>query len=186
LGNAAGRRLAILDAGAARSLVAQLGDMGFGALESGVDIDRIKAAKAVGLIAAGGPGDPRAARGAAAAVKAALGKMPVLGVGLGHGLVALALGCKVSRMKVGHHGVNQSVRDLEANRCIITAQHHSFAVEAAVPSGVAVTHVNVNDGSVEGLRSRDARARGIQFQPGRDDMGAPSAILASFIEGRDA
>ena len=186
LGGPAGRKIAFLDVGATRSLLGQLSDLGFAALESALDMKRLMAARPAGLIAAGGPGNPRNAKGAAAALKSALGHMPVLGLGLGCQLVALALGCKVTRMKAGHHGVNHSVRDLEAGKCLITAQHHSFVVDAAVPDGVEVTHTNVNDGTIEGLKSRKANARGLQFQLSRDDMGAPSAVLRRFLEGQDA
>jgi len=186
LAGPAGRQAALLDVGAARSLVRQLSDLGFAATDGGCDMSRIKAAKPLGLIVAGGPGDPRTAKRAVAAVRSALGEMAILGVGLGHGLVALALGCSVSRMKVGHHGANQSVRDHEGGRCIITAQHHSFVVDAGVPAGVEVTHTNINDGTVEGIRSRGADACGVEFYPSRDDMGAPSAILERFLERRHA
>ena len=186
----AGEKVLLLDAGATLSLVGQLGDLGFtgrdGALDTARARDetqRVDMSGAVGLIAAGGPGDPRNANGATSALKSAIGKLPVLGVGLGHQLVALVLGCKVTRMKAGHHGVNHSVRDLEASRCIITEQHHSFTVEKSVPKGVEVTHTNVNDGTVEGVWSRGLKARGVQFELGRDDIGAPSAILRRFAEG---
>jgi carbamoyl-phosphate synthase small subunit len=178
-----GRKVAVLDAGATRSMYGQLADLGYRVAEAGFDARRALSAGPVGMIVAGGPGDPRAAKGAGAAVASALGRVPMLGVGLGCGLVALALGCTVSRMKVGHHGVNHSVRDTATGRCAVTAQHHSFTVEAALPKAVEATHVNVNDATVEGLRSREARAAGMQFVPGRDDNLAPSAILALFLEG---
>ncbi|MHC4714818.1 MAG: glutamine amidotransferase-related protein [Planctomycetota bacterium] len=180
------RKVALLDAGAANSVVAQLSDLGFERSGSAADIAEVLAAKRAGLLIAGGPGDPRKAKGAAAAVKAALGKVPLLGVDLGNALLAHVLGCKISRMKVGHHGANQSVRDLEAEKCIITTQHHNFVVDGRVKKGVEVTHVNVNDDTVEGIRSREHKARGVQFRLGRNDMGEPSKILKGFLEGRDA
>ncbi len=181
-----GRKLALLDAGATRGLMSQLADLGFAEAERGADAARVKAAGPVGLIAAGGGGDPRMAKVAAAALKPFIGEMPVLGVGLGCELVALALGCTVSRMKTGHHGINQSVRDVGAGKCLITAQHHSFVVEGKLPGGVQATHVNVNDGTVEGIDSRGEKAAGVQFHPGRDEAGAPSAILERFVEGKHA
>ena len=161
-----GRKVALLDAGATRSLYGQLADLGYRVADTRLDARRALAAGPVGLIVAGGPGDPRAAKGAGAAVASEMGRLPMLGIGLGFGLVALALGCTVSRMKVGHHGVNHSVRDTATGQCVVTAQHHSFTVDAALPKGVEITHVNVNDGTVEGLRSRAAKAAGVQFHTG--------------------
>ena len=181
-----GRTFVLMEMGAPKSLLAQLADLGLRPTGKVVDMAAALAAKPAGLLAAGGGGDPRKAVEAVAAIKAALGKMPVLGVGLAHEVLALALGCSVSRMKVGHHGANHSVRDLEAGGCVITAQHHSFVVDADVPAGVEVTHTNVNDATVEGIRSRKPAARGVQFRPGRDEMLAPNAIFQRFLEGTDA
>jgi carbamoyl-phosphate synthase small subunit len=137
------------------------------------------------VLLAGGPGDPRVPGYAIEATRALLGKVPILGIGLGHQILALALGGQVRRMKLGHHGVNYPVRNLVENHCDITAQSHSFVVdEAAVPASVEVTHVNVNDQTIEGIRSRDADACSVQFHPAPDDMGRPSRILERFLESK--
>lgn len=185
-GGPGGRTFVLMDMGAPKSLMAQLDELGLRPADEADDMAAALAAKPAGLLALGGGGDPRKAAKAAAAIEAALGKIPVLGVGLAHEVLALALGCSVSRMKVGHHGLNHSVRDIETGRCVITAQHHSFVVDADVPAGTELTHTNVNDGTVEGIRSRKREARGVQFRPGRDEMGAPNAIFQRFMEGTDA
>ena len=120
------------------------------------------------------------------AVREALGELPILGVDLGCELVALALCCQVRRMKAGHRGINHPVRAVDTGRCIITTQHHGFVVEHALPGGVEPTHVNVNDGTIEGIRSRRAIARGVHFRMVGEDSSAPGAILEDFLEGKDA
>ena len=106
----------------------------------------------------------------------------MLGVGLGCEVLALALGGKVRRMKVGHRGMNQSVREPATGKCLVTSQTHGFAVEERVPAGVEVTHVNLNDGTVEGIRSKEHPAAGIEFNPSPDEMERPSPVLARFLE----
>ena len=147
----------------------------------------VLAKKPEGVVLAGGPGDPRVLDYAAETVKGLLGKAPVFGIGLGHQVLALALGCTVKRMKAGHRGVNYPVREPATGKCEITVQHHSFVVvnddEESVPNSVEVTHVNVNDGTVEGIASRDVAARSVQFHPGQDEMERPSGIFERFCKG---
>jgi len=177
------RRLVALNLGVTNSLLGQLAAIGCSVqvVRSTADADTILKMKPQGVIVAGGPGDPRAAGGVVKTVAGLLGRAPLLGVGLGHQVLALALGCKVKRMKAGHHGLNYPVRDLAAGSSAITVQHHSFVVDGeSLPKAVQVTHSNMNDGTVEGIRSKDARAASVQFHPCPDEMGRPSAILAAF------
>ena len=177
-------KLAILDLGVTRSLLGQLADLGCAVsiLPPTASADEVLAVGAEGLLAAGGPGDPRVATYATETLKALLGQLPILGVGLGHQLLALALGCRIARLPCGHHGLNYPVRDLARQRCDITAQHHSFVVvKGSMPDMVEVTHANVNDGTVEGLRSTQWAARSVQFHPSRDPMGRPSIELEEFV-----
>ena len=182
-------RIALLNLGVKNSLLAQLAALGctVDVLPASAGAKEALARKGRGVIVAGGPGDPAAAAGAADAVRSLLGKTPLLGIGLGHQVLALALGCRVRRMKVGHRGVNYPVRDVETGTSQITVQHHSYVVDQdGLPDAAVVTHVNLNDRTVEGIRARDCLARGIQFHPCPDEMGRPSAVLARFCGGTAA
>jgi len=176
----------VLDLGASRSLLAQLAQIGCAVrlLPPTATPKDVHASSVGAVIVAGGPGDPRVLRSAILTVKNLLSGVRILGIGLGHQVLALALGCGIARMKPGHHGVNYPVRDLVQGRCLITAQHHSFVVDKeAVAKGAEVTHVNVNDGTVEGIRSEAHPAASVQFHPSRDEMGRPSSILEEFVTG---
>jgi carbamoyl-phosphate synthase small subunit len=124
------------------------------------------ALKPDGILLTNGPGDPEAVVGAVDAVRDLVGKVPMLGICLGHQILALALGAKTYKMKFGHRGSNHPVMDV-ASRCIaMTAQNHGFAVDDdSLPNGVHVSHRNLNDNTVEGLRVPDARAFSVQHHP---------------------
>ena len=119
-----------------------------------------------GVFLTNGPGDPAAVKGADKTVAALIGKVPVFGICLGHQILALALGGKTWKMKFGHRGANQPVKDLKTGKVEITAQNHGFAVDAKSLEGRAtVTHLNLNDQTVEGLAVPDARAFSVQYHP---------------------
>ena len=180
-------KVVVLDLGITRSLLAHLAAAGAAPkiVPADTATEAILAEEAIGVVVAGGPGDPRVPAYAAATVKGLLGETPVLGIGLGCQMVALALGCAVTRLKAGHHGVNHPVKQPATGQCDITVQHHSFAVAGdSLPAGVEVTHVNLNDRSVEGIRSTDVPATGIQFHPIPDEKGDPHPLLVEFIQGQ--
>jgi carbamoyl-phosphate synthase small subunit len=121
-----------------------------------------------GIFLSNGPGDPRGLPKIAATVKTILGsKIPTLGICLGHQLIGLALGGRITKLKFGHHGGNHPVQDLRTRKVWITAQNHNYVVEAdSLPKGEAeVTMLSLNDGSVEGLRLTRRPAFCVQFHP---------------------
>ncbi|MEW5740460.1 MAG: glutamine-hydrolyzing carbamoyl-phosphate synthase small subunit [Myxococcota bacterium] len=128
--------------------------------------EEILSRKPDGVFLTNGPGDPAAVKGADSTVAALLGKVPVFGICLGHQILARALGAKTWKMKFGHRGANQPVKDLSTGKVEITAQNHGFAVDAKSLEGKAiVTHLNLNDSTVEGLAVPDARAFSVQYHP---------------------
>jgi carbamoyl-phosphate synthase small subunit len=119
-----------------------------------------------GVFLSNGPGDPAAVAGTPDALRDLLGRVPVFGICLGHQLLARALGGSTSKLPFGHHGANHPVRTEATGRVEITSQNHNFAVDEASLAGVAeVSHRNLNDGVVEGIRALDVPAFGVQYHP---------------------
>ena len=123
--------------------------------------------KADGVLLSNGPGDPEPLGYAVRTVKELLGKTPVFGICLGHQILGLALGGKSYKLKFGHRGANHPVKNLVTNKVEITAHNHGFSLDAEsfLNSDVELTHVNLNDGTVEGLRSKDFPAFSVQYHP---------------------
>lgn len=119
-----------------------------------------------GVVFSNGPGDPEDAGPAVEAAGGVMGRVPVLGICLGHQVMALAAGARTFRLKYGHRGSNHPVHDLVAGRVFITSQNHGYAVsEEGLPAGLAVTARNLNDGTVEGLEFCGQRAFSVQYHP---------------------
>jgi len=119
-----------------------------------------------GVFFSNGPADPAALPYAAEAAKSLLGKVPVMGICLGHQILGIACGGRTYRLKFGHHGCNHPVKNLLAGSVEITSQNHNFAIDAAtLPDTVEVTHINLNDGTVEGLRHKKEPMFCVQYHP---------------------
>ena len=131
-----------------------------------------------GIFLSNGPGDPDAVPYAKENVLQLIGKKPIFGICLGHQILALALGGKTYKLKFGHHGGNQPVMDLTTRKVEITAQNHGFAVDAESLSGAAqLTHVNLNDNTVEGLAHRELPIFSVQYHP----ESSPGPHDASYL-----
>ena len=119
-----------------------------------------------GVFLSNGPADPAAVTYAIDNIKKLLGKKPIMGICLGHQLLSLACGAKTARLKFGHHGCNHPVKNLATGKVEITSQNHNFAVvPESVPDCLEVTHLNLNDGSIEGVRHKTLPAFSVQYHP---------------------
>jgi carbamoyl-phosphate synthase small subunit len=134
---------------------------------AGTTAAAILAHKPAGVFLSNGPGDPAALPYVFDEVRALLGKLPIFGICLGHQMLGLAFGGKTFKLKFGHHGGNQPVKNLATGRVEITAQNHGFAVDVASldPQTATVTHLNLNDHTVEGLRHRTLPVFSVQYHP---------------------
>jgi carbamoyl-phosphate synthase small subunit len=119
-----------------------------------------------GIFLSNGPGDPAAVGYAAETIRDLVGKKPIFGICLGHQLLALALGGKTYKLKFGHRGANQPVKDLATGKIEITTQNHGFCVDLdSLPKSIVSTHVHLNDGTSEGLAAKDLAAFSVQYHP---------------------
>ncbi|MBI5378635.1 MAG: glutamine-hydrolyzing carbamoyl-phosphate synthase small subunit [Nitrospirae bacterium] len=134
-----------------------------------------------GVFLSNGPGDPEGVPYAMEAVRTLLGKKPIFGICLGHQILGLAFGGRTYKLKFGHHGGNHPVQDLTTRRIEITAQNHNFAVDPqTLPSSVEITHLNLNDRTVEGMRHRELPAFSVQYHP----EASPGPHDARYLFGR--
>ncbi len=157
-------RVAVLDYGCKRSIVERLGAAGAEVTvwPHETDAGSLLAAKPDGVLLCNGPGDPAALGGEVAVVRELLGRVQILGICLGHQLLAQAAGFQTFKLPFGHRGANHPVLELAAGRVLVTSQNHGFAVRG---DGPEVTHVSLYDGTVEGIALPQERARSLQFHP---------------------
>ncbi|HEY6394113.1 MAG TPA: glutamine-hydrolyzing carbamoyl-phosphate synthase small subunit, partial [Candidatus Binataceae bacterium] len=169
-----------LDYGIKLNIVRRLVATGFRVkvLPASSTSQEILASNPDGVFLSNGPGDPDAVPYAYRAVAELLGKKPVFGICLGHQLLGLALGGKTYKLDFGHHGANHPVMDLRTRRVEITSQNHGFAVESDALKGRAeLSHLNLNDKTVEGLRGKGAPFFSVQYHPEASPGPHDSAYL---------
>ncbi|MBY0402336.1 MAG: carbamoyl phosphate synthase small subunit, partial [Cyanobacteria bacterium] len=150
----------------------------------------IKSYQPDGVFLSNGPGDPNTLSGAIAMAKSLIqAQIPTFGICLGHQILAAACGLEVEKMPFGHHGGNHPVKDLESGRILITSQNHNYAValdsiQAREKAGdLRITHLNLNDGTVEGFRHLNAPVSSVQFHPEASPGPHDSLyLLKGFIE----
>ncbi|MEW6621922.1 MAG: glutamine-hydrolyzing carbamoyl-phosphate synthase small subunit [Bacillota bacterium] len=130
----------------------------------------IMAVEPDGLFISNGPGDPKSIPQVTETVRSLLGCLPMMGICMGHQILALALGADTYKMKFGHRGGNQPVKDLATGRVYITSQNHGFSIRPeSLPHDTVVTHINLNDGTIEGIKHKHLPLFSVQFHP----EGAP-------------
>jgi carbamoyl-phosphate synthase small subunit len=176
-----------LDFGAKRNILRCLVDAGcrVTAVPATTSAEQILALKPDGIFLSNGPGDPAAVGYAVTTIRDLLGQRPMFGICLGHQLLALALGGKTYKLKFGHRGLNQPVRDHATGRVEITLQNHGFAVDVASLGRRAVaTHTHLNDGTSEGIAVPDANAFSVQYHP--EAAAGPHDALYLFKRFTDA
>lgn len=129
--------------------------------------EEVLALKPDGIFLSNGPGDPEPVTYAADNIRKLLGKKPIFGICLGHQILGIALGGKTYKLKFGHRGANQPVKDLDTGKIDITSQNHGFAVDtdSLDAAKVRVTHINLNDNTVEGLECADKICFSVQYHP---------------------
>lgn len=181
------RHVVALDFGAKRNILRCLVDSGcrVTAVPATTTADEILALQPDGIFLSNGPGDPAAVTYAITTIRALLGKKPIFGICLGHQLLGLALGGRTYKLKFGHRGLNQPVKDLTTGRVEITLQNHGFVVDVDSLKGRArSTHLHLNDGTSEGLEVPDARAFSVQYHP--EAAAGPHDALYLFDRFRHA
>ena len=175
--------VALLDYGMKRNIVRELQRRNcvVTVFPADTSAERILALRPDGVMLSNGPGDPAENVFQIQQIQAMLGKVPLFGICLGHQLTALAAGGSTYKLKFGHRGVNQPVREMNSSRTYITSQNHGYAVAEGVPGG-QVSYVNANDGTCEGIDYPSLRAFTVQFHP--EACGGPkdtSFLFDRFI-----
>ena len=176
-----GLHVVALDCGAKQNILRHLRERGLKVtvLPPDVSAEEILKHRPDGLFVSNGPGDPAVLDYAVTPIKGVIGKLPIFGICLGHQLLGRAIGAKTFKLKFGHRGGNQPVKNLDTGRVEITSQNHGFAVDLASleAAGGVITHINLNDNTVEGFRHKDLPIFCVQYHP----EASPGPHDASYL-----
>lgn len=177
----AGPKVALVDFGVKANIIRNLVYRGCDVtvFPATVSYEEIMTINPAGVLLSNGPGNPKAATEAIELVKKLLGKLPIFGICLGHQILALAVGGDTYKMKYGHRGGNHGVYDIEKDKAYITSQNHGYAVdpESIQDKGMIVTHTNLNDGTIEGMKHETLPVYSVQFHP----EGAPGPTDSAYL-----
>lgn len=161
-----GMSVALLDLGVKKSVIRGLKerDCKITVFPYNTSSEKILAAKPDMVLVSNGPGSPEDIPEAVQTVKDLLGKVALKGICLGQLVIGVAAGCGIEKLKFGHHGANQPVKDLVSGKLLVTAQNHNYTL-TDIPKEISVSHINVNDGTCEGIISEKLNIKCIQFRP---------------------
>jgi carbamoyl-phosphate synthase small subunit len=187
-------KIAILDLGVETNTINHLKEFGYDmhVFPMNSSYETIMECKPVGMLISSGPGNPKEAVETIRTVKQLIGNIPIFGVGMGHQILALAVGGDTYKMKCGHRGANHGVYDIKKDKAYITFQNHGYAVErkSVESNGMIITHTNLNDETVEGMKHKDLPIFSVQFHPegakGFSDSGYLFEQFLSYLREGDA
>lgn len=186
-------RIAALDLGMKRNILRRLRQRGFQVrvFPATAPASELLDWHPDGIFLSNGPGDPAALDYVHGTVRELIGRKPIFGICLGHQILGYAYGGKTFKLKFGHRGGNQPVQDLRTGKVAITSQNHGFAVDAeSLPANIEVTHLNLNDQTVEGMRHRELPIFSVQYHPeaapGPNDAAYFFDQFVKLIEESDA
>ncbi len=175
------KNVVVVDCGVKYNILRILTDLGCDVtvVPAKMTANEILNLKPDGIMLSNGPGDPAAVTYVVEAVKKLLGKVPIFGICLGHQMLGQALGGKTYKLKFGHHGGNQPVKDLKSGKIAISVQNHGFCVDidSLSKDDVEITHINLNDQTLEGIRHKKIPAFSVQFHP----ESSPGPHDASYL-----